>query len=277
MTERVQLPFADLRALQQEADSSWSKSQSSCLAGPRELRVLAGNIDTQLKRANDLDNEHGSIVSPVTSVARKRLQSAHKVCSDQLVDRWVEDIADRARDLRCESERLPYEKRLKAIQEIRNSMFELCENHTLGEENSKYLRLARDLLQQVEDGKAGPRPRVTHSEKLVEVDFTATGESANLQLALTLCQIAHQFYADDTRAALEEYAELPESDQKEILSLARTFGSQFEDLQSDDEDTFLQASVSFSRACMARANVYADNGAGIPSEVELGVLFDEVF
>lgn len=277
MTERVQIPFAELRALQQEAETTWNSVHSSCLHGPRELRVLTGAIDEQLRRANELEAAHGPIVKTVTDTARERLQTAHKECSDQFIDRWIDDITSRVVDLRYASPTLSQTDLQKKIREIRATILDLRENHMLGDENRKYLRFAEDLLRQLESGKVEPRPR-TSNEKTVAVDFspvaTQLGDST---LAMTLCEIAHLFFSDNTRDALDLFHSLDKTEQHELTLLAKSIGGLIEGLESDDEEVFLNTSMAFSRAAIARANMYAENGAGIPSDEDIVALFDEGF
>lgn len=269
MSERIQIPFAELGALQQKADEAWQKAHSSCLHGQRDLTVLSGAIDEQLARANAIESEYGPITHSVTVAAREKLQSAHRECSDQFIDRWVDDIATRVIDLRYSSPSLTIEERVAKIRDIRGNILELREQYTLGNENRKYLRFAENLLQQLEKGNFEPRP--------IRLSESFTVDAPNPQLAETYCEISHLFYLDKTAEALHELEMLPKEEVQEMLALARSVGGSLEALQDEDEEVFLSASIAFSRACLARANAYADNDEGMPDIGDIALLFDDGF
>ncbi len=271
MSERVQLPFAALRELQQKAETTWGEVTSSVLHGPRTLEVLTGSIEEQLQAVRAFEDTHGTGVASITETAIDTLKSAHKECSDQFIDRWVEDIATRAIDLRCTSSTLSQDDRMKRIRDIRGTILDLRENHTLDDENRQYLRFAETLLQQLETNT----PRSLHntiSKKQIQIDFGKT--ELNLDLAETLCEMSHLFFLDKVEEALAKFSLLPQQEQKEVISIVTTLGSSLDDLTSDDEDCFLDASMAFARASMARSNRYAQNGEDIPDEGDIALLFE---
>lgn len=273
--------FSDLASLQEKASATLSKLNTGSALGADSLRVITDDIKQQLAEADEL-GASAQAVDRAVEPTREDLRTAFKICNDLIVDREVEDITERAKDLALKAPLLDKATLSQRVLEIRSLIFHVMENESLTNENRQYIRFAQKLLESAQNPDRVENPSLSNrsvehlpSSSVVSVDFTShVLTNTDPEMAIELCHIAHCFYDTKFEKAEALRKDLSPFHHARINHYLDTLQVSLLDLdRTDESDEQIEVLVKVVRAHVACANEFAGN-AHIPDEDEVIAMFE---